>query len=87
MALFSAASKPAEELYDLTMNAFDWGDYYRNPVLMLGDGILAQMADHAGQNPGHQKQANRQHDNYDSGRCVVEAKQRKYCLGNLDQQP
>jgi 2-oxoglutarate ferredoxin oxidoreductase subunit alpha len=27
------------------MNAFDYADYYRIPVLMLGDGILAQMAE------------------------------------------
>lgn len=33
------------ELYMLTMNAFDWADYYRNPVMILGDGILAQMAE------------------------------------------
>lgn len=34
-----------QELYMLTMNAFDWADYYRNPVMILGDGILAQMAE------------------------------------------
>lgn len=34
-----------QELYHLTMNAFDWADYYRNPVMMLGDGITAQMAE------------------------------------------
>jgi 2-oxoglutarate ferredoxin oxidoreductase subunit alpha len=34
-----------QELYQLTMNAFDWADYYRNPVLMLGDGITGQMAE------------------------------------------
>lgn len=33
------------ELYKLTMNAFDYADYYRNPVLILGDGILGQMAE------------------------------------------
>ena len=27
------------------MNAFDWADYYRIPVMILGDGILAQMAE------------------------------------------
>lgn len=38
---------PAElqELYTLTMNAFDWADYYRMPVMILGDGIVAQMAE------------------------------------------
>jgi 2-oxoglutarate ferredoxin oxidoreductase subunit alpha len=34
-----------QELYILTMNAFDWADYYRIPVMMLGDGIVAQMAE------------------------------------------
>lgn len=34
-----------QELYGLTQNAFDWGDYYRNPVMMLGDGIIGQMAE------------------------------------------
>ena len=33
------------ELYQLTMNAFDWADYYRNPVMILSDGILGQMAE------------------------------------------
>jgi len=33
------------ELYTLTMNAFDYADHYRNPVLILGDGILGQMAE------------------------------------------
>jgi 2-oxoglutarate ferredoxin oxidoreductase subunit alpha len=33
------------ELYQLTMNAFDWADRYRNPVMILGDGILGQMAE------------------------------------------
>ncbi|MHC4926321.1 MAG: 3-methyl-2-oxobutanoate dehydrogenase subunit VorB [Planctomycetota bacterium] len=34
-----------QELYQLTMNAFDWADHYRNPVMILGDGILGQMAE------------------------------------------
>ncbi len=34
-----------QELYDLTMNAFDYADSYRNPVLILGDGILGQMSE------------------------------------------
>lgn len=33
------------ELYQLTMNAFDYADLYRNPVMILGDGILGQMAE------------------------------------------
>jgi len=34
-----------QELYDLTMRAFDWADYYRNPVMILSDGILGQIAE------------------------------------------
>lgn len=37
------APSTVQELYDLTMNAFDYADYYRNPVMILGDGILGQM--------------------------------------------
>ena len=33
------------ELYELTMNAFDYADYYRNPAMILSDGILGQMAE------------------------------------------
>ncbi|MDP7179726.1 MAG: 3-methyl-2-oxobutanoate dehydrogenase subunit VorB [Candidatus Woesearchaeota archaeon] len=43
--LIVLAPSNIQELYDLTMNAFDYADYYRNPVLILGDGILAQMAE------------------------------------------
>src|SRR3989338_2236839 len=34
-----------QETYDLTMNAFDYADYYRNPVLILMDGIVGQMVE------------------------------------------
>ncbi len=37
------APSTLQEAYDLTMNAFDYADYYRNPVMILGDGILGQM--------------------------------------------
>lgn len=37
------APSTLQELYNLTMNAFDYADYYRNPVMILGDGILGQM--------------------------------------------
>ncbi len=37
------APSTLQELYDLTQNAFDYADYYRNPVMILGDGILGQM--------------------------------------------
>lgn len=32
-----------QELWDLTMLAFDKADKYRNPVMILGDGIIGQM--------------------------------------------
>ncbi|MCI4624592.1 MAG: hypothetical protein L3V56_01380 [Candidatus Magnetoovum sp. WYHC-5] len=32
-----------QEMWDLTMLAFDKADEYRNPVMLLGDGILGQM--------------------------------------------
>ena len=32
-----------QELWDLTMLAFDKADEYRNPVMILGDGIIGQM--------------------------------------------
>lgn len=34
-----------QEVYTLTMAAFDYADHWRNPVMILGDGILAQMAE------------------------------------------
>jgi len=39
------APSTVPELYKLTMNAFDYADYYRNPVMILSDGILGQMAE------------------------------------------
>lgn len=41
-AIVLAPSK-SQELYDLTMKAFDLADKYRNPVLILADGFLGQM--------------------------------------------
>jgi 2-oxoglutarate ferredoxin oxidoreductase subunit alpha len=32
-----------QEVVDLVMEAFDVADYYRNPVLVLGDGMIGQM--------------------------------------------
>lgn len=34
-----------QEMYDLSIRAFDIGDQYRNPVMLLADGILGQMAE------------------------------------------
>ena len=43
LIVLAPASLP--ELYELTMNAFDYADYYRNPVMILSDGLLGQMAE------------------------------------------
>ncbi len=43
--LIVLAPSTVQETYDLTMNAFDYADYYRNPVMILSDGILGQMAE------------------------------------------
>jgi 2-oxoglutarate ferredoxin oxidoreductase subunit alpha len=44
-----------QELWDLTMLAFDKADQYRNPVMILGDGIVGQMMEpfypHSWRNP------------------------------------
>ncbi len=37
------APASCQEMADLTMEAFDISDYYRNPVLILADGMLGQM--------------------------------------------
>ncbi|UCD85431.1 MAG: 3-methyl-2-oxobutanoate dehydrogenase subunit VorB [Deltaproteobacteria bacterium] len=37
------APSSVQELVDLTMDAFELADEYRNPVLVLGDGLLGQM--------------------------------------------
>ncbi len=44
-SLIVLAPSTLPELYKLTMNAFDYADYYRNPVLILSDGILGQMVE------------------------------------------
>ncbi len=41
LIVFGPAS--VQELVDLTIEAFDVADRYRNPVMILGDGILGQM--------------------------------------------
>ncbi|MCU0530727.1 MAG: 3-methyl-2-oxobutanoate dehydrogenase subunit beta, partial [Syntrophales bacterium] len=37
------APSSVQELADLTMDAFDLADAYRNPVMILGDGMTGQM--------------------------------------------
>jgi len=34
-----------QEIWDLTMLAFDKADEYRNPIMLLGDGIIGQMVE------------------------------------------
>ncbi len=43
--LIVLAPATVPELYQLTMDAFDYADFYRNPAMILGDGILGQMAE------------------------------------------
>jgi 2-oxoglutarate ferredoxin oxidoreductase subunit alpha len=37
------APSSVQEMYDLTLKAFDLADTYRNPVLILGDSLIGQM--------------------------------------------
>ena len=41
--LIALAPSCSQELYDLTALAFDLADTYRNPVMILADGMLGQM--------------------------------------------
>lgn len=41
--LIVLAPSSVQELVDLTQEAFDLADYYRNPVMIMGDGMLGQM--------------------------------------------
>ena len=41
--LIVLAPSKGQEMYDLTMEAFDLADKYRTPVLVMGDGFLGQM--------------------------------------------
>ncbi len=43
--LIVLAGNSVQELADLTFEAFDLADKYRNPVLILGDGLLGQMSE------------------------------------------
>jgi 2-oxoglutarate ferredoxin oxidoreductase subunit alpha len=43
LLVFTPAS--VQESYDMTMEAFDWADHYRNPAMILTDGILGQMGE------------------------------------------
>lgn len=41
--LLVLAPASVQEIVDLTKDAFDLADQYRNPVMILGDGVLGQM--------------------------------------------
>jgi 2-oxoglutarate ferredoxin oxidoreductase subunit alpha len=41
LAVYAPSS--VQEAYDLTQRAFDTADRYRNPAMVLGDGVLGQM--------------------------------------------
>jgi len=41
--LIVLAPSSVQELVDLTMDAFDLADKYRNPTMILGDGLVGQM--------------------------------------------
>src|SRR6056297_2175456 len=41
--LIVLAPSSVQELVDLTIKAFDLADQYRNPAMILGDGLLGQM--------------------------------------------
>jgi 2-oxoglutarate ferredoxin oxidoreductase subunit alpha len=43
--LIVLAPNSVQEMYDLTLKAFDLADKHRNPVMILADGILGQMAE------------------------------------------
>ncbi len=43
--LIVLAPNSVQEMYDLTLKAFDLADKHRNPVMILADGVLGQMAE------------------------------------------
>jgi 2-oxoglutarate/2-oxoacid ferredoxin oxidoreductase subunit alpha len=43
LLVFTPAS--VQETYDMAMVAFDWADHYRNPAMILTDGIVGQMSE------------------------------------------
>jgi 2-oxoglutarate/2-oxoacid ferredoxin oxidoreductase subunit alpha len=45
------APNSVQEMYDLTMHAFDLADQYRTPVMLLGDSVVGQMKEALVPNP------------------------------------
>ncbi|HNV03566.1 MAG TPA: 3-methyl-2-oxobutanoate dehydrogenase subunit beta, partial [Vicinamibacterales bacterium] len=50
--LLVLAPSTVQEAADLTMEAFDLADKYRNPVMILGDGLIGQMMEPVEFKPG-----------------------------------
>lgn len=45
--MITLAPSTLEEMYDFTFEAFDYADKYRNPVMVLTDGLLGQIMENA----------------------------------------
>ncbi|HRU40019.1 MAG TPA: 3-methyl-2-oxobutanoate dehydrogenase subunit VorB, partial [Candidatus Goldiibacteriota bacterium] len=45
--LITLAPSNLQEMYDFTFEAFDYADKYRNPVMVLADGLLGQLMESA----------------------------------------
>lgn len=45
--MITLAPSTLQEMYDFTFEAFDYADKYRNPVMILTDGLLGQMMENA----------------------------------------
>nr|WP_284694622.1 3-methyl-2-oxobutanoate dehydrogenase subunit VorB [Geomonas sp. Red32] len=50
------APNSVQEMYDLTMHAFDLADLYRTPVMVLGDSVVGQMKEALVPNPRPQRE-------------------------------
>lgn len=53
------APNSVQEMYDLTALAFDLADQYRNPVMLLADGAVAQMTEFCDMRPIQAKQTDK----------------------------
>lgn len=46
--MITLAPSTIQEMYDFTFDAFDYADKYRNPVMVLTDGLLGQIMENSG---------------------------------------
>ncbi|MDD5085327.1 MAG: 3-methyl-2-oxobutanoate dehydrogenase subunit VorB [Candidatus Omnitrophica bacterium] len=60
--LIVLAPATVQEAFDMTKEAFDLADRYRNPVMILGDGILGQMMESFEMKPAKTRQPSRKKD-------------------------